>query len=351
MEINNQKKICKNCDYPMDSSNKFCSNCGQLDLLKKISIFDFIQDFFSNFYAFDSKLLTSIRYLFLKPGIMAKEYINGRRLKFVNPFKLLLSFGILLGLLITFSDFVEELNYKNIDLKKEKEKKVESDSVKFKFGGNENVIIKNQDTTWFNKKKNIFYIKNYVPKQKEISGFINKFKFFNLYLKDNLNESYLEFCKKNNFSYSYLDKFMYEKTQIMKKEADTDKLIENSIKSNFAYLLFFALNFFAILMYVFFFRSGYNFTEHLVFIFYLFSNYIFSLCLFSIVELFSDYLLHFIICFLFFYNWIYFYKSLKNFYPHKILSFRINFLLLSFIMPFVLVLSFILIFFISFLMS
>ena len=110
MDAYKKNKLCKNCDYPLDNCNKFCTNCGQKDLNKKLSILDFIEEFFANFYAFDSKVLTSLKYLVTQPGLMAKEYVEGKRLKFVNPFKLLLSLAITLGLLLSLTIFLEEIN-------------------------------------------------------------------------------------------------------------------------------------------------------------------------------------------------------------------------------------------------
>jgi hypothetical protein len=36
MDTYKKNKLCKNCDYPLDNCNKFCTNCGQKDLNKKL---------------------------------------------------------------------------------------------------------------------------------------------------------------------------------------------------------------------------------------------------------------------------------------------------------------------------
>ena len=51
---------CLNCETQLDVSEKFCHACGQLNSTKKLTIRDFIEEFFANFYAYDSRLRNSI---------------------------------------------------------------------------------------------------------------------------------------------------------------------------------------------------------------------------------------------------------------------------------------------------
>jgi hypothetical protein len=363
MQPESAKKYCQNCDFPMSNSHKFCTNCGQKDLEKKLNIKDFVEEFFANFYAFDSKVLTSLRYLMTKPGIIAKEFVNGKRLKFVNPFKLLLSLAIILGLLISLLTFLEEIN-NNKTQKVAKEEYQENIKIEdslatiFSYKGisinEKSGIEKKPDTTWLDKKKNIFYTKNHLPKENEINriGILNKWNFFHNFFYDFPDETYQNFCVKNNYTFKYWDKLMFEKIQMLNKENFKNQLI-STLKSNFPYFLFFCLIFFALLMYLFFYRSGYNFTEHLIFIFYLFSFYLLPFILITTIDIVfvNNYFTVILFFVLFIYNWIYFYKSLKNFYLQKNLIFKIKFVLLSFIMPLLLVLSLLVVLILSVLLS
>ena len=73
---------CLNCETPLDSSEKYCHHCGQLNSTKRLTISDFIEEFLSNFYAYDSRLRNSIVSMFTKPGILAKEFNEGKRQKY-----------------------------------------------------------------------------------------------------------------------------------------------------------------------------------------------------------------------------------------------------------------------------
>ena len=87
---------CINCETKLDVSEKYCHACGQLNSTKKLTIRDFIEEFFANFYAYDSRLRNTFFSLFSKPGIAAREFCEGKRHHHANPFRLFLSISIIL---------------------------------------------------------------------------------------------------------------------------------------------------------------------------------------------------------------------------------------------------------------
>ena len=87
---------CINCETSLDISEKYCHACGQLNSTKKLDIKDFIEEFFSNFYAYDSRLRNTFITLFTKPGVAAREFSEGKRHHHANPFRLFLSISIVL---------------------------------------------------------------------------------------------------------------------------------------------------------------------------------------------------------------------------------------------------------------
>lgn len=101
---------CLNCGHPLDISDKYCPNCSQANSTKKITITDFFEEFFSNIISYDSKLFRTLGALLLRPGSITKDYINGRRVSYTNPFRFLLSLAIIYFLLIGLSGDFERLN-------------------------------------------------------------------------------------------------------------------------------------------------------------------------------------------------------------------------------------------------
>ncbi|PRX57956.1 DUF3667 domain-containing protein [Flagellimonas meridianipacifica] len=100
---------CLNCGHELDVSDKFCPNCSQMNSTKKVTLKDFFDEFFSSLVNYDSKLLKTLSALLIRPGSITKDYINGKRITYTNPFRFLLSLAFLYFLMFTynttFSDF------------------------------------------------------------------------------------------------------------------------------------------------------------------------------------------------------------------------------------------------------
>lgn len=84
-------------------SAKFCPNCSQANSTKKLSLKDFFDEFFASFISYDPKLLKTLSALLLKPGKITRDYINGKRVSYTNPFRFLLSLAIVYFLIINFT--------------------------------------------------------------------------------------------------------------------------------------------------------------------------------------------------------------------------------------------------------
>jgi Protein of unknown function (DUF3667). len=87
-------KHCKNCGHELHG--QYCSVCGQFAMVTNRPLFDSVRYYLEHHYGLDRKLGTSLRYLFLKPGFLAREYMEGRIERHVHPFKLYLFASIFL---------------------------------------------------------------------------------------------------------------------------------------------------------------------------------------------------------------------------------------------------------------
>ena len=86
---------CLNCQQPLDTSECYCHHCGQLNSTKRLTFNDFFEEFFSGIFAYDSRLYRTLRALLFKPGKISKDYIEGKRQRYANPYKFYLSVSIL----------------------------------------------------------------------------------------------------------------------------------------------------------------------------------------------------------------------------------------------------------------
>ena len=101
--------VCLNCHHPLDISDEYCSNCGQLNSTKKLAFNDFFNEFFAGIFAYDSRLYRTLGVLLFKPGKISKDYIEGKRVRYANPYRFYLSASIIFFLIWSLTHDVETL--------------------------------------------------------------------------------------------------------------------------------------------------------------------------------------------------------------------------------------------------
>lgn len=79
-------KTCQNCFHVVE--NKFCPNCGQKNTETRQSFAHLFTHFVEDFTHYDNAFWTTIKNLLFKPGLLTKEYLSGKRQRFVPPVKL-----------------------------------------------------------------------------------------------------------------------------------------------------------------------------------------------------------------------------------------------------------------------
>lgn len=91
---------CKNCDYRFEGN--FCPSCGQSvkDIQKPVR--HFFGDVFDSLLVFDFRLIRSLPLLLLKPGRISEEYVDGKRKKYLPPFRFFLFSSIVFFFLIGY---------------------------------------------------------------------------------------------------------------------------------------------------------------------------------------------------------------------------------------------------------
>ncbi len=100
---------CQNCGYPLRGDENFCPNCSQANDERRVNSGDYLSGFFANFFSFDSKLYKTLKPLIFKPGFVTQEYIEGKRKKYANPFRLYLHITIVFFLLTALISTINNL--------------------------------------------------------------------------------------------------------------------------------------------------------------------------------------------------------------------------------------------------
>jgi hypothetical protein len=322
-------KNCLNCGVLV--KGRYCQRCGQENIETKQSAWSLIKHFVFDLFHFDGKFFHTLGMLFGKPGMVAREYVSGKRTKHLDPIRMYL-FTSAVFFLIFFSlntyqprekglerilsksermDAVMELNRRKdslrpmekqawnalldssliVELKKDTSQP--SDSTVY-FNGNPYRVSWQVDSTWYEPPPN---------------------------------------------GESWIARVMAEKTRRILQENRNDpeegfKKIGLEIYHRLPYILFVSLPFFAlILKLIYLRRNRFYYTDHIIFTLY---HYIFSfllmLLLTGFLELFEmsqrkifGWLTGLCVVYWFYYL----YKGLRFFYGQSRLKTMGKFLLLN----------------------
>jgi hypothetical protein len=84
---------CLNCDTPLQGP--WCHHCGQKASAVDLSVHDVLHEAVHEFIHLDGKILQTLKLLVAKPGQLTREFIAGRRARYISPLRLYLTFSVL----------------------------------------------------------------------------------------------------------------------------------------------------------------------------------------------------------------------------------------------------------------
>ncbi len=81
-----KEKECLNCNAII--YGRFCQVCGQENVEPKETFLHLLRHFIEDITHFDGKFFDTLKYLLLRPGFLAYEYMRGRRNSYLNPIRM-----------------------------------------------------------------------------------------------------------------------------------------------------------------------------------------------------------------------------------------------------------------------
>lgn len=93
VDLHEAASDCPNCGAHV--SGNFCHECGQETVLHPPSTREFLHEFIGHYVALEGKLWKSMGLLLFRPGRLTLEYIKGRRVRYVQPLRLYLTFSLI----------------------------------------------------------------------------------------------------------------------------------------------------------------------------------------------------------------------------------------------------------------
>ena len=354
---------CLNCSNTLELTDVYCSYCGQLNTTKSLVLKDFFGEFIGSIITYDSRFRHTLKDLLFRPGTITRNYVDGKRLTYANPFRFFLSVSIiyflLSGIISSFSAtdnrFSKNGDGPNLELGP--------------TGDNIRIFTTPTDTVSYNSilrakgipVDSIPGLEN-IPNPKEVDSLIELFnplfkkkdtiQTYDYISEEHLDtlhwvpriltrfELYIDFYKTTNIKdpLKALDSLKHDNTKYNRwmyaKNEGIDQVRENP-SDFFNYLIektpffvFFFTPFYALFFWLIYSKKKYTYMEHMILIFHIFS-FIFLVMLIIIVpdillgnEILGGILFGIIGPF-------YFYKALRNFYKQNRLITIIKFIFLN----------------------
>jgi len=94
---------CPNCSATLNGP--YCSSCGQRQIDLDQPFRELAGEAMESFLSFDARILRTLWPLVRRPGLLTVEFMAGRRVRYVHPFKLYFAFSVLLFLGLAMSGY------------------------------------------------------------------------------------------------------------------------------------------------------------------------------------------------------------------------------------------------------
>ena len=96
---------CLNCGATL--RGQYCGQCGQRARSRLISLYELLRDAFGDLFELDSRLWQTLLPLLARPGHLTADYLQGRRARYMPPFRMYLVLSLLF-FVVAFYDPAEQ---------------------------------------------------------------------------------------------------------------------------------------------------------------------------------------------------------------------------------------------------
>lgn len=93
---------CKNCERSFDPSFDYCPYCGQ-ETADNLTFGVLFSNTISNYFSIDARFFKSFIPLMTKPGVLARRFVDGKRLSYLHPAQFYLFISVVFFFMFSFS--------------------------------------------------------------------------------------------------------------------------------------------------------------------------------------------------------------------------------------------------------
>lgn len=359
-------------------TEKFCPNCGQANKGNHISFKSFISDIFDGLLNFDAKFWRTIIPLLIKPGKVTKDYIEGKRQRYSNPFRFYLTVSVIFFLILGINNGVEKFKkFSSTDDLTKKDTIKSTSSFQKGFNDAQNELTDTQkaelesalNNPLISKKTKEKILEEIEKEQKAIAADTSQTKSKKRKNNEKININFGDNNRLNKFSdfyethkempddealdslgyeHTFWNRFWYDRGKAKVKFAESEDSRKQYLNQALSYgsvALFVFLPIFTLFLKLFYIRRKFTYVDHLVFVFHCQTVFFMLLSIFFILNMFikNEFTGIFMLLFL-----IYLFIALKVFYRQGYLKTFIKFILLNLTYLFISIFGIVLVLFLSF---
>ncbi|MCF6294538.1 MAG: DUF3667 domain-containing protein [Flavobacteriaceae bacterium] len=268
--------ICKNCEIDHEVGFEFCPHCGQ-KTNDELTVGELFYNTISNYFSFDARFFKSFIPLMFKPGILAKRFIEGKRLLYLHPAQMYLFISVVFFFLFSIisRDFV---NKSDTAFEKGFKSEIFTDTTQTKALDSASVAkltapLRNSNIVIGIDAKELEALDSIITASKTTKGASNSNLGFNKKQLDSLiainapEEEQLKAMGMKDDTGFFQHRLL---TQGLKFYKQSGKGIVQAFLDSIPISIFILLPIFALILKLFFWRRG-SFAHHLVFSFYYYS--------------------------------------------------------------------------------
>ncbi len=101
----NKTTACPNCGTALQEGFEYCPQCGQENHDLRVPFKLFAYEFVENLTHFDTKLWSTLKLILTKPGQLTKDFVEGKRARYVHPIRFYVFTSVIFfGLLTIYLD-------------------------------------------------------------------------------------------------------------------------------------------------------------------------------------------------------------------------------------------------------
>ncbi|WP_372944700.1 DUF3667 domain-containing protein [Muriicola sp.] len=280
---------CKNCDQPLDPSYDYCPKCGQ-EVTDNLTFGVLFSKTISDYFSVDARFFRSFIPLIFKPGVLARRFVDGKRLYYLHPAQFYLFVSVVFFFLFSFSireadNQMTEAFKKGID---QDAVQIATDSIKLRPSDSLQLVktkemLKNNQEKWGISDEDMADIDSVMTETAENPSSLNQGMTFDfdknvldslIAVNAPMDEKLVAMGMEEDASIFY--RRIYE--QVYKLYVQRGGGILQTFYDTIPIAMFLLMPIFAMLLKVFYWRRG-NFAHHMVFSFYFFTFLFTAFCI------------------------------------------------------------------------